>query len=86
MQSARDAATIFICGTQALRTIGNAAIVDFTFVRINIPHNKWMATHHHPFSSDFIGRYMQLTVEAFSENKKRHPMHVEIIAASWALA
>jgi hypothetical protein len=29
---------------------------------------------------------MQLTVEAFAENKKRHPMHMKIVAASRALA
>jgi hypothetical protein len=50
----------------------------------NVPKNKVTAIG--PALRDFIGIYMQLTVEAFAKNKKGHPVHVEIVAASWAFA
>jgi hypothetical protein len=37
-------------------------------------------------SRDFIGAYMKLAVEAFTQNQKRHSVHMEIVAASWAFA
>lgn len=35
---------------------------------------------------DFIAVYMKLTVETFAQNQKSHPMHMEIVAASWTFA
>jgi hypothetical protein len=44
LQSVQDAATIFICVTQASHTIGIAAFVDFIYVQTNNPHNKGCRT------------------------------------------
>ena len=35
---------------------------------------------------DVIAGYMKLAVETFAQNQKRHPMHMEIVAASWTFA
>jgi hypothetical protein len=39
-----------------------------------------------PCLRDFIGVYMKLTVEAFAQKQKSHPVHMEIVAASWTFA
>ena len=33
---------------------------------------------------DLVAVYMKLAMEAFAQEQKSHPVHMEIVAASWA--